>query len=120
MPPPKDDCESSSFIDQTSSASPSVDDCMHIVNNIVGTDGEWTVQTIGKAQHQLVQYGSCKFGIQATNLHGNVNFKIAAQDIVDIIDASVQQFGGSGKVGAKGYMDCKGNINSQDVMWGLY
>lgn len=120
VPPPKNDCESSSFIDQTSDASPDVDDCMHIVDNIVGTDGEWTIQTIGKAQHQLVQYGSCKFGIQATDLHGNVNFKIAAQDIVDIINDSVNQFGGSGKVGAKGYMDCSGNINSQDVLWGLY
>lgn len=120
VPPPKNDCESSSFIDQTSGASPSVDDCMHIVNNIIGTDGEWEIQTAGKAQHQLVQYGSCKFGIQATDLHGNIDFHIAAQDIVDIITDAVNQFGGSGKVGAKGYMDCSGNINSQDVEWGLY
>ncbi|CAK7219748.1 hypothetical protein SBRCBS47491_003955 [Sporothrix bragantina] len=120
IPPPKSDCQSSSFIDQTSDASPSVDDCMQIVNNIVGTDGEWTTQVVGKNQRQLVSYGSCKFGVQATDEHGNVNFVVAAQDIVDIITDSIQQFGGSGKIGAKGYMDCSGNINSQDIEWGLY
>ncbi|CAK7212940.1 hypothetical protein SCUCBS95973_001630 [Sporothrix curviconia] len=118
--PPKNDCQSSSFIDQTSDASPSVDDCQHIIDNIVGTTGEWTTQVVGENQRQLVSYGSCKFGVQATDEHGNVNFKVAAQDIVDIITDAISQFGGSGKVGAKGYMDCSGNINSQDIEWGLY
>ncbi|ERS96164.1 hypothetical protein HMPREF1624_07700 [Sporothrix schenckii ATCC 58251] len=120
VPPPKDDCQASSFIDQTSGASPSVSDCMQIVNNIINTDGEWTTQVVGKRQRALVSYGGCKFGVQATNTHGNVNFKVAASDIVDIIQESIKQFGGSGQVGAKGYMDCKGNINSQDIEWGLY
>ena len=119
IPPPKSDCQSSSFIDQTSDASPDINDCMHIVSNIVGTNGEWTTQVVGERQRELVSYGSCKFGVQATDEHGNVNFKVAAQDIVDIITEAVGQFGGSGKVGAKGYMDCSGNINSQDIEWGI-
>ena len=90
------------------------------MSNVVGTDGERTVQTAFKEQHQIAQYGSCKFGIQATNLHGNIYFKIAAQDIVDIINDSISKFGASGRVGAKGNMDCKGNIQSQSVLWGLY
>ncbi|CAI7608393.1 unnamed protein product [Penicillium viridicatum] len=104
VPPPKDDCQSSSFIDQTSDASPSVSDCMQIVNNIINTDGEWTIQVVGERQHALVSYGGCKFGVQATDEHGNVNFKVAASDIVDIIEESVSKFGGNGK----------------DIMWGLY
>ncbi|CAK7233697.1 hypothetical protein SCUCBS95973_008685 [Sporothrix curviconia] len=118
--PTKSDCQSSSFIDETSDGSPSVDDCMQIVNNIIGTNGEWTTQVVGKNQRELVSYGSCKFGVQATDEHGNVNFQVAAQDIVDIITDSISKFGGSGKIGAKGYMDCDGNINSQDIEWGIY
>ncbi|AEO70565.1 glycoside hydrolase family 18 protein [Thermothielavioides terrestris NRRL 8126] len=118
--PSPDDCQDSSFIDQTSDASPSVDDCMGIVHNIQGTQGEWEVENAIGEQHQLVQYGSCKFGIQGLNKQGNVAFYVGAQDIVDIITDSIKQFGGSGKVGAKGYMDCRGNVNDQDVEWGLY
>ncbi|KAJ9136984.1 Glycoside hydrolase family 18 protein [Coniochaeta hoffmannii] len=43
--------------------------------------------------------GNCRFGIQALNKHGNVEFHVGAQDIVDIISNS---------------------ITSQDVEWGLY
>ncbi|KAH8649335.1 hypothetical protein BX600DRAFT_388677 [Xylariales sp. PMI_506] len=114
------DCESSTFVDQTSDASPSVDDCLGIVNNIQGTQGEWEVENALGDQHQIVQYGDCKFGIQGLNKEGNVDFYIGAQDIVDIINTSIQMYGGSGKIGAKGQMDCRGDVNSQDVEWGLY
>lgn len=114
------DCESSSFIDQTSAASPSVADCMGIVNNIKGTQGEWEVENAIGKQHQLVQFGDCKFGVQALNKKGNVDFNVGAQDIVDIITESIKRFGGGGRVGAKGRMDCKGTVNSQDIEWGVY
>jgi hypothetical protein len=114
------DCESSSFIDQTSDGSPSVEDCMGIVKNIQGTQGEWEVENAIGAEHQLVQFGSCAFGIMGLNKKGNIDFHIGAQDIVDIITTSISMFGGSGKVGAKGDMDCRGTVNSQDVEWGLY
>lgn len=114
------DCENSSFEDQTSDASPSTSDCMGIVNNIKGTQGEWEVENAIGNQHQLVQFGGCQFGIQGLNKQGNVDFHIGAQDIVDIITESIKRFGGSGKVGAKGRMGCKGTVNTQDVEWGLY
>ncbi|KAI1305442.1 putative necrosis-inducing factor-domain-containing protein [Xylaria venustula] len=62
--PPKTDseCGSSSFTDQTSSASPTVSDCQQLAENIF-IDGTWTVDSSG-VQHQIVQYGSCKFGVQ--------------------------------------------------------
>lgn len=118
--PSPDYCGASTFIDQTSDASPSVSDCMVVVNNIKGTDGQWTIQTIGKEQHQIAGHGGCNFGVQATELKGNVDFSVGAQDIVDIITESIKQFGGGGKVGAKGDMSCNGNIKGQGVEWGLY
>ncbi|EFW98972.1 class 5 chitinase chi100 [Grosmannia clavigera kw1407] len=118
--PSPNDCQTSSFTDQTSSASPTVEDCMGIANNIRGTQGQWTIQTAGKAQHKIASYGNCKFGVQATNLHGDISFKVGAQDIVDIITNAVSLYGASGKIGAKGYMDCDGNISTQDMEWGIY
>jgi hypothetical protein len=114
------DCGDSSFVDQTSDGSPSVSDCMGIVKNIQGTQGEWEVENAIGNQHQLVQFGSCKFGIRGLNKKGNVDFRIGAQDIVDVITESVKQFGGGGKVGAKGQMGCRGTVNTQDVEWALY
>lgn len=120
IPTGKDDCGDSTFVDQTSNASPKVSDCQQIVRNIQGTDGEWGVENAIGAQHQLVQFGECKFGVQGQGKNGNVHFKVGAQDIVDIINDSIQRFGGSGRVGAKGVMSCRGNVEGQDVEWGLY
>jgi hypothetical protein len=93
---------------------------MQIVKNIQNTDGDWEVENAIGSQHQLVQFGSCAFGVQGQGKNGNVDFYIGAQDIVDIITDSVRQFGGSGKVGAKGVMSCDGTVKGQQVEWGLY
>lgn len=115
-----DDCGASSFTDQTSGASPSVSDCQGIIDNIQGTDGEWEVENAVEQQHQIVQFGSCKFGVQGKKINGNINFHVGAQDIIDVIGQSIKQFGGGGKVGAKGNMDCKGDVNTVPIEWGIY
>ncbi|OIW30765.1 hypothetical protein CONLIGDRAFT_614022 [Coniochaeta ligniaria NRRL 30616] len=114
------DCGDSSFTNQGSDASPSVDDCMGIVDNIKGTQGEWEVENAVEEQHQIVQFGGCKFGVQGKSINGNVNFHVGAQDIVDIITSAVSMYGGSGKVGAKGNMDCRGDVSTVPIEWGLY
>lgn len=118
--PSPNDCQDSSFVDQTSDASPPVDDCMGIVNNIKGTQGEWTIQTAGKSQHKIASYGDCKFGVEARNLHGNVEFHVGAQDIIDIITEAASLYGSGGKLGAEGNVSCWGNVNDQDIKWGIY
>ena len=114
------DCGDSTFVDQTSNASPSVDDCLQIVANIQNTLGEWEVENAVEEQHQLVQYGTCKFGVQGTAINGNVDFHVGAQDIIDIIHSSISMFASNGLVGAKGEMDCNGDVKQQSVEWGLY
>lgn len=118
--PSPNDCGDSTFIDQTSDGSPSVSDCQGIINNIQGTQGSWEVENAVETQHQIVQYGSCKFGVQGTSVNGNVDFHVGAQDIVDIITAAIQQYGGSGKVGAEGDTSCQGDVSNVPVHWGLY
>ncbi|KAK3936951.1 hypothetical protein QBC46DRAFT_461157 [Diplogelasinospora grovesii] len=120
IPPGVNDCGTSTFVDQTSSASPLVADCLQIVKNIEGTSGEWEVENALGDQHQLVQSGTCKFGVQGMGKNGNINFHVGSQDIVDIINQAVKQFGGSGQVGAEGDMTCNGDVKGQDVQWGLY
>jgi hypothetical protein len=114
------DCDTSSFTDQTSSASPSVSDCMGIVDNIQNTQGEWEVENAVEEQHQIVQFGSCKFGVQGKSINGNIDFHVGAQDIVNIITSAIKQFGGGGVVGAKGDFNCKGDVSTVPVEWGLY
>ncbi|EPE06554.1 glycoside hydrolase family 18 protein [Ophiostoma piceae UAMH 11346] len=118
--PPPDFCEISNFFNQGSDASPSVDDCMQIVAQVQGTQKTWQVNTAGLAQKKLISYGSCHFGAQASNLHGNIYFHVGSQDVVDLITDAVNKFATNGKIGARGDMDCKGNINSQDMSWGIY
>ncbi|GBF66809.1 hypothetical protein TMEN_9530 [Trichophyton mentagrophytes] len=116
---PWDECESSTFEDQTNGGSPLVSDCMTIIKNIEGTDGQWTTQVVGKNQRQLVDYGTCKFGVEATKVNGNVAFYVGAQDVVDIITDSIKQFGKDGRIAAKGEMSCRGNVHGQNVKWAI-
>lgn len=119
IPPGKNDCGDSTFENQTSGASPSVDDCLQIIKNIEG-DGstEWTVGIGG--QKAIAKAGGCAFGVEADGVKGSVTYKVGGQDVIDIINESVKQFGGGGKVGAKGHMKCNGNAGQQPVKWGLY
>uniref|UniRef100_A0A0L0NAP9 chitinase n=1 Tax=Tolypocladium ophioglossoides (strain CBS 100239) TaxID=1163406 RepID=A0A0L0NAP9_TOLOC len=120
VPKGKNDYGALTLVDQTSDASPQVSDCLQIIKNIQGTDGEWEVENAVGKQHQIVQFGSCKFGVQGNGKNGNIDFNVGAQDIIDIINDSVKQFGGSGKVGANGEMSCSGTVKGQQVEWGLY
>ncbi|KAL5360965.1 hypothetical protein BJX96DRAFT_151156 [Aspergillus floccosus] len=121
IPPGRDYCEVSSFIDQTSDASPSVADCLTIIKNIEG-DGEtdWTHQVVGHPHREIASHGSCAFGVEATKTDGNVNFKIGGQDVIDIINDAIDKFARDGKIGAKGDVNCNGNVKSQPIEWGIY
>ncbi|EXV01258.1 chitinase (glycoside hydrolase family 18) [Metarhizium robertsii] len=122
---PKNDdyCGDSTFVDQTSGASPPVSDCLKLVEKIQArpqpTDHE--IENAIGSQHQIEEYGECKFGVQGNGKHGNIDFHVGGQDIIDIINDSIKRFGSSGRVGAKGNMDCKGTtFKRQNVNWGLY
>lgn len=121
-PPGRDHCGQSTFVDQTSSASPKIDDCRKIIHNIEGNGGtEWTTQVVGKKQREIAKSGSCSFGVEATKVDSNVHFKVGGQDVIDLINSAINKFGNKdGRVGAKGDMKCTGNIKKQDVKWGIY
>ncbi|KAF9873540.1 hypothetical protein CkaCkLH20_08999 [Colletotrichum karsti] len=122
LPPGKDRCGVSTFENQGSDASPSVSDCKQIIKNIEG-DGstEFTQRITG--QREILKFGSCAFGIQRTGgTGGAVEFKVGGQDVIDVINEAIRQFGGSGKIGAKGVMPCDGTTagTTVSVLWGIY
>ncbi|KAE8152020.1 chitinase [Aspergillus avenaceus] len=116
-----DTCGESTFEDQTNDASPSIDDCLAIIKNIQpDTNTNWVHEVLGKNQRKIASAGSCSFGVEATKVHGNVNFVVGGQDVIDIIQSAINRFGREGKVAAKGEMGCSGNMKSQPVKWGIY
>ncbi|KAH0426127.1 glycosylhydrolase family 18-6 [Colletotrichum camelliae] len=119
-PPGIDNCGDSSFENQSSGASPKVEDCRQIIKNIEG-DGrtEWTTQ-VALGQRAIARFGSCRFGVEATDVSGNADFRVGGQDVIDIINESINRFGGNGRVGAKGTMKCNGSVKKQGVKWGIY
>lgn len=121
IPPGKDTCGDSTFENQTSGGSPLVGDCLVIIQNIQ-EDGstDYTTQVVGKNQREIVSFGTCALGVEATKVDGNVNFVVGGQDVIDLINESVKRFASDGKVGARGNMDCNGNVHSQGVLWGIY
>ncbi|KAH8904978.1 hypothetical protein BR93DRAFT_759529 [Coniochaeta sp. PMI_546] len=122
--PPLDSCGSSSFWDRTSDASPFANDCLNIAKS-VEKGGKWNVESVTGNQHQLVEWGTCAFGVQPTD-HVGGYFEIGNLDIIDIINTSVDQFANfhGGKVGSAGYMECGGSLGahgtSHGVQWGIY
>lgn len=116
----KDTCGDSTFENDTSGGSPLVEDCLQIIKNIEGdTDDDYTTEIV--TQRELLWYGTCAFCVEATKVNGNANFVVGGQDVIDIINEAVKRFGDSdGRVGAKGDMDCNGNIKQQPVKWGIY
>ncbi|KAK9848647.1 hypothetical protein MYU51_015677 [Penicillium brevicompactum] len=112
------DCLDSTFDDQSSNASPLVADCLKIASNISG-GGSWTI--LSGSQHQLVQYGTCAFGVTYNRPINPAIMHLGNQDIIDLIKDSIKKFEWYGKVGSKGMMKCKvNNGDHQIVRWGLY
>lgn len=116
IPPGKSTCGDSTFENQSSGASPKIEDCRTIIKNIEG-DGStrWTTQVVSKNQRKIASHGSCSFSVKATKVNGNVNFKVGRQDVINIIDNSIKKFSSDGRVGAKGIINCDGNIKDQEV-----
>ncbi|KAB5566608.1 putative necrosis-inducing factor-domain-containing protein [Coniochaeta sp. 2T2.1] len=114
-------CSGIRFYDQTSDASPDVMDCLHIAHNI-RHDGQWEIDLFFHRHRQIVQYGGCAVGIQGrNNIYIDTTAYVSYEDVIEIIYGSVELFGHSGKVGAKGYMDCHYKFGgTRRLFWGLY
>jgi GH18 family chitinase len=121
-PPGVDACAESSFENKSSDASPLIEDCQQIIRNIIeDSSTSYTVSTAGHSQQAIVHHKSCHLGVEAAGvLDGNINFKVGGQDVIDLINDAVKQFGGNGKIGAQGFVKCNGNLHQQSVKWGIY
>jgi hypothetical protein len=121
IPPGLGYCGESTFVDQTSDASPNATHCRIIIKNIQGdAKTDFTHTVVNKPHHEILKHEECHFGIEAASVSGNVDFKVGGQDVIDIINNALEKFERDGRIGAKGFMNCNGNIKSQPVEWGIY
>lgn len=82
------DCGGSTFVDESSGGSPLISDCRQIATNIAG-GGSWEVENFLAQQHQLVQSGTCAFGVQGDGEAEDDGFYVGNQDIIDLINSSI-------------------------------
>jgi hypothetical protein len=123
IPPGRNLCGVSTFVDQTSAVSPKVEDCLQVIRNIEGNGGWQHEQITGGWLQTAIgdSHDSCRFGVEATgSTTPNAVFWIGGQDVIDIINEAIKKFGGSGRVSAYGEMACNGNIQHQSMKWGIY
>ncbi|KAL8366609.1 hypothetical protein RB595_010461 [Gaeumannomyces hyphopodioides] len=122
IPPGVDHCGDSTFENRGSDVSPRVEDCLQIIKNFEGdAKTDWTHSITG--HRTIVEFGTCHLGIERTGgTGGAVQFRVGGQDVIDIINDAVRQFGGGGRLGGRGVMSCAGTtVNTRvDVLWGIY
>ncbi|KAJ5412524.1 uncharacterized protein N7487_006883 [Penicillium crustosum] len=107
------------YIEETTSGSPLIEDCLAIVKNIEGTSRSWFKPI--EWQFGILNFGTCTFGIEGKGRKGNIDEYVGAQDVVDIIRYASKHWGyGTGKMQGKGAMQCDGNIKKQEVHWTIY
>ena len=113
---PANDCGPAHFDNMSSGGSPTVGDCQQIAYNI-RNGGSWAVGC-GTGRHQLVQYGTCAFGVSCNEI---AVINVGNTDIIDLINDSIRQFAWSGLVGAEGTMKCQ-NVawGDVDTWWGIW
>lgn len=111
-------CTDYTAIDQTTTGSPTVNDCLQIMYNIQG-GGEWETEAINI--DTLVSYGTCNFGVQKDSM--NIEpFSVGNGDIITLMYVSIESWQWYGLVGSAGTMECytDGVGGDQEVWWGVY
>ncbi|KAL8284361.1 hypothetical protein RB597_001601 [Gaeumannomyces tritici] len=105
--------------DSTNDDSPSVADCEQIIRNIQGDiNTDWTQEVVDKPWRDLKANG-CKFSFRASKSRGNSAFYVGGQNVIDLIEKSVEDYAKNGKVSASGHMTCGGTAVKQWTEWKL-
>ncbi|EJT73572.1 hypothetical protein GGTG_07428 [Gaeumannomyces tritici R3-111a-1] len=105
--------------DSTNDDSPSVADCEQIIRNIQGDiNTNWTQEVVDKPWRDLKANG-CKFSFRASKSRGNSAFYVGGQNVIDLIEKSVEDYAKNGKVSASGHMTCGGTAVKQWTEWKL-
>lgn len=106
-------CTPLEYVDRTGSGSPSSEQCLDTCRSINSDAGDWGVDFNGKPDGYIDHMLHHDCGFSVTRLQGDTSdssFLMHNQDILDLIDESINKFGGThgGNVGAEGTMMCDG------------
>ncbi|KAJ3496829.1 hypothetical protein NLG97_g2369 [Lecanicillium saksenae] len=101
-------CGPSTFVDQTSDASPPTGDCNEMLQELVDEkDSSWT--TFEGTHRKIRTHGKCIMNVYTSIGGKSARYYIGHGDGIEILKEAIDKFGGSGKVGAKGTMRCSGD-----------
>lgn len=98
-------CGNSSFINKTSSGSPSSRDCLLLQDQQTYFPQKYTVNK-STSWVTLKYFGTCVFGVKSS---ANYAAYVGNEDISDLLRDSLAKFTANGKVGAEGTMPCQSN-----------
>ncbi|KAK1982292.1 putative necrosis-inducing factor-domain-containing protein [Colletotrichum cereale] len=117
---PRGYCGDSTFENTTNGNSAYANDCVAMRDLLLSRDEQWAISSV---QRTLAWAASCAFGAQIYSALPPQAW-IGGRDLADIIAVSLQRFGGGGRLGAKGEMDCQDRVTlgGGDIYttWGLY
>ncbi|KAM0323899.1 hypothetical protein ACHAQA_008480 [Verticillium albo-atrum] len=130
----RDSCGASSFENQTSGGSPTVNDCAVVCNTAHAAD--WWIKSSfcgnvwnggsSTCYNPMIWYGSCVFGAaRKYSGTGNYDGAVGASDIGDLVRDSINWYQSGGRVGSRGEMKCRiANFGDPAhytaTTWGLY
>lgn len=98
------------LIATTSDGSPLVGDCREMVRMLEDRElpTRWPPVGALEKQREFARTSCARFVVTGKSIHGNVDFKVGAQDVIGLVADSTAKSGGDGRVGSKGTMNCKG------------
>lgn len=114
----------STFVNQVSTASPLVDDCLNMINTIVTYDQRWV--TDATSPIELIHSGTCHFNVQG-EWYQHQDTYFGNGDVIHFVLDSIKRFKSNGRIGAYGVTRCRWTRNENDndeqkstIRWGIY
>lgn len=116
-----DACGNSSFVNKSSSGSPTVGDCNCIRNRALATPRSYLSYLRDAQQqggwHRLTTCRTCVFGFKTSNAFGTI---VGTSDIADLIRDSINRFQWNRRVGAEGKMGCGNGLETASTNWAIF
>ncbi|KAF5598769.1 chitin-binding type 1 [Fusarium pseudocircinatum] len=86
-------------------------DILHDIEGDAGT--LWKHLIVWKPHREILTFGTCAFGIEATAVNVNANLNFGGQDVTGMINTAVENYDQGGKIGANGDLSCNGTVKNR-------
>ncbi|KAJ5091903.1 necrosis-inducing factor-domain-containing protein [Penicillium alfredii] len=109
----------------TSEASPKIEDCKAMLDEIVdgkASDGKgdqyWRLHHPGS--YHILSHGTCMMGVEVTGSNRATMPYVGTADVTDIVHSLADDCGSNGLMGGLGIMTCADSGANGKVMWTIF